>query len=935
MRNLLVTFLTLLSVLTYSQSKGKISGNVKDKDLGLEPLPFVSVYVEGNAKVGTTTDFDGNYTLPLLPGKHVIVFDFVGYKPVKKAINVQAGKAQTVSVVMETLADALDAIVITATTNKASETALIADQKEATIIIESIGAEQLSNQGVSDAAAATTKVTGVSKQQGSSKVYVRGLGDRYNSTTLNGLPLPSNDPSLKNISLDLFSTDILQNVGISKTFSSNITGDFSGANINIETKKASSKSNLSVGVSLGGNSQTLFKDFKNIDGANYIGIESGTERLIVPGSAGRDRARIRDVQVYPFQDNFSPDVNTAGPNVGISLSGGKKHKFNNGSSLSYFLVGSFDNNFRLTEGSEINNRGFNDDGTLSVGSRFTDAKIYSYSTNKLLMGNFEYKINKNHKILYNSILIHSNSQKIEDYFGSNNDIAQLNVVQQTQDQNVLLVNQLISENTIGEYLDLRLGLAYNDIKNDQPNRKRNVFRIDDNGNASFATGTARNNSRYYHNLEEEDVVGKLDTKIYLGKRDEDTTKGFVDFGYLYRNTERNFEAIYYDHDLSSSSSVIVDRNNVSAVLNQDGLTNGVFSLLTGLGFGRGSLRPFSYDGTRDVHAVNAAINYNFLEDDKLFISLGGRFESIDQEVSWFTNLTNGVTRSSSIDETYILPSLNVKYSFNEQQQLRFSASQTYTFPQFKEIAEFVYEGANYQEQGNANLKPSDNYNVDVKYEYFPKDGSLISATVFGKLIQNSINRIELNAAADNVYSYSNTGDAEVLGVELEYRGDIATFGDDTSEDYSKLRFGANTTLMYTNQDFEQQEGSLFNPTNTSAQLEGAAPVIVNLDLLYKIVNNDSETSFAAVFNYQHDKLYSIGSNSTNNSDLGLQDIIQNRVYILDFVAKHAFNKKASLKLAVKNILNTDLDRERDLDDPVTNVSYKRGVDFSLSFGYKF
>ena len=114
-------------------------------------------------------------------------------------------------------------------------------------------------------------------------------------------------------------------------------------------------------------------------------------------------------------------------------------------------------------------------------------------------------------------------------------------------------------------------------------------------------------------------------------------------------------------------------------------------------------------------------------------------------------------------ENYLLPTLNLKYNFTDNNIIRLAGSQTYTFPQFKEIAPFPYEGADYIEIGNPDLKPSENINIDLKWELYPSREELISATIFGKRIKNAISRVEQNAASDNNFTYQNTGDADVLG----------------------------------------------------------------------------------------------------------------------------------------------------------------------------
>ena len=126
--------------------------------------------------------------------------------------------------------------------------------------------------------------------------------------------------------------------------------------------------------------------------------------------------------------------------------------------------------------------------------------------------------------------------------------------------------------------------------------------------------------------------------------------------------------------------------------------------------------------------------------DKLSAVLGLRYENILQEISWRTQLSSDLN-SNKLDENYFLPSLIVKYAINDKQNLRFGASKTYTLPQFKEKALFLYEDVNETKYGNPFLYASDNYNVDLKWELFPSRGELISIAGFGKYIQNPINEV--------------------------------------------------------------------------------------------------------------------------------------------------------------------------------------------------
>lgn len=177
---------------------------------------------------GATTDMEGNYSIEgVAPGTYTVIFSFIGYKTVEVSnVVVVAGKDAQVNIALGADNVALDEVVITTTVKKESQEALLVEQRKALEIKQSIGAQELSQKGVSDVATAVTKTTGISKQEGTGTIYVRGLGDRYNSSSMNGLPLPSNDPQRKNIDLDIFTTDIVEYISIDKVYNSKMYGDF-------------------------------------------------------------------------------------------------------------------------------------------------------------------------------------------------------------------------------------------------------------------------------------------------------------------------------------------------------------------------------------------------------------------------------------------------------------------------------------------------------------------------------------------------------------------------------------------------------------------------------------------------------------------------------------------------------------------------------------
>ena len=181
-----------------AQDTGSVTGTLLDKDAGNQPLPFANVLIKGTSK-GTTTDFDGKYSIEGLdPGTYILEFSFVGYETKENEFIINAGENKVIDGALGASAAVLDDVIIKATSvKKESVQALLLDQQNAVVQKQSIGAQELSSKAVSNAAAAVTKISGISKQEGGGNVYVRGLGDRYLNTTFNGLSLPANNVDKK------------------------------------------------------------------------------------------------------------------------------------------------------------------------------------------------------------------------------------------------------------------------------------------------------------------------------------------------------------------------------------------------------------------------------------------------------------------------------------------------------------------------------------------------------------------------------------------------------------------------------------------------------------------------------------------------------------------------------------------------------------------
>lgn len=909
MRKIFCVLMLLIASIAMAQ-KGTIAGVVTDKDYDNEPVAFASIQIKGTT-LGAQSDMEGKYSVAVPVGTYTVVVTFVGMQTVEiPNVTVKQGFTTTIDVPMSASADALAEIEIVVAKSRESTEALIEEKKKSVTIVQSIGAEELSQKGVSDAEGAVTKVSGVSKQSGVKNVFVRGLGDRYNSTSLNGLPLPSDDPEYKNISLDFFGSDLIESVDINKVFTSEITGDNAGANINIDLKGLTGNSQLEVGLSTGANSQTIGEDFKGIDGEGYFGFSDAS----LP---------VDNLNLYTFDNQLAAEDTSVSPNVGFSIAGGKRINLGDNYLNVYGLL-TFDNSFRFLE-REVRN-------TTSSGNLFfdVDGQNYNYETSQIGLLDLDYRFNGN-KIELISTYIHKNTQSFQEYEGVNNPEQEGDRIflrrQQTNNNN-LYVNQLLTEFKLSDKLDLDMKGSFNFVDGSEPDRRDFEYLFRD-GFYSPNIDSGGNNQRYFSTIREYDFNGLATLKYDLVSNEEDERPHYITLGGEVRNTYHFFKATVFNHTFDNR--IPIDLENTDGVFNQSALNSGAFRLETGRGsaLNPNAFLPFKYDGEKLVIAGQVGYVKGFT--DKFLINAGLRFENISQEVLYNTNIANSdFNGPSNIDETFVLPSLGLKYNINENNILRAGASKTYMLPRFKEIAPFRYDGVQFSIQGNPDLVVSNIYNFDVAYEYYPSKGELFSISGFYKNISDPVSRVEIPTGG-NTLTYLNVGKAAtVIGAEFEMRKNLFVKEMPSNElemtRESKLALGLNASYIYSKQDLDDP---LAQFSEDSTQLQGAAPVLVNFDINYNTYINKSNINTALVFNYFSERVFSVGTR-------GFANITEVGIPTLDLVGSIGVGENGKISLKAKNMLNPEIRLERDgANNNVVLSQYKRGVDVSLGYSYKF
>lgn len=883
---------------------------VKGKVLDLEtyqPIPGVSIKI-ANTQHATSTDNAGEFsiTLPEKAGEYILVSTFMGYGVDSTAFSLKASEWEFVPVVLVNANSTLEEVVITRRRERASEIALLEERRLSNLMVEKIGAQELSRKGVGDAASALAKMSGVSRIEGTSQVYVRGLGDRYNTTSFNGLPIPSNDPERKNIDLDLFTTDIVEHVAIDKVYSNYMSGDFAGGNVDIASKRYSGDGMFEV--SIGSNMNT------NVLGQwdNFYLQQGPTRNGFVNYGVPND-----PLGGYNFENRLAP-VKVAPVFGNIGILGGKSFSFSNESRLNLFAIANFTGDYNYRGG--VNRE-------LSMGGeqlKDFDQVRYEYTTHSTGMFNAEYVLNPSHRFSYNFLFVNSSDQSADTYSGFIRDLAENGhgiIQRNTFRQTKLFVNQLLGNHILTEKIDVDWGLSYNNVISSMPDRTQNSMGINDQlGYRTLITNNPPDNHRYFQDLTENEFAGNVVGHYKLG----DENLGRVSLGYNGSIKKRDFEDFQVNFRIPTlGRQHRVDPNNLDVFFNPDNFNHGLFR---SEGFASDLYLPQVYEGRQNIHAV--FVNGEYQLTDRLTGVVGLRYENIMQSLYYSTVLDRG-GKTSTFRRNSFLPNLILKYELDERQNLRLGASKTYTMPQFKERARFEYMDVTETRVGNPDLYASEDYNLDIKWEMFPRSSELLSVTMFGKYIKDPMNQVTL-ASPTNDVSYLNTGDfGTVYGVELEIKKDLFSFDNGDS----KLSVGGNAAYMKTDQELSAEKvrnETIYNLslTHDQASFTGASDFLMNADLSYiKKWNNDSDIMATVLYNHFSDRLYSLGSQGRGNQ-------LDKGVGTLDFILKYKINRHVGVDLNARNLLDPTYERfQESANGPLTVLSYKRGVRFSLGVKY--
>jgi outer membrane receptor protein involved in Fe transport len=896
----LKAILSILMLVTASASRllaqdaatvGRITGRVIDAASGVG-LAEVTLRVAGT-NIGTNSGVDGRFLLVNVPaGAADIQARRIGFAPKTVTdIQVVAGRTVEQNISLTGATVQLEAVTVSATTERGSVSDALDRQRTAAGVVSSVTAEQISRSPDGDAAQAVKRVSGVTVQDGK-YVFVRGLGERYTTSSLNGARVPSPEPERRVVPLDMFPAGLLQSITTSKTFTPDQQGDFSGALVDIKTREFPSARSGTFQI-----------------GSGYVAGATGRELLVAPMTSGMRFAniganrdlpaifrRVGNMQSIPLNQNdknllvgsfrnaWTPATRSGNPLLNTSASFGGNDPILFGHRVGYLFSGSYTSGTDIRDGQV---RALADRGTTPGETVEMDRFVGASTSQSVLWGgltNLSTLLGESSRLSFNGMYNRSadNDARVEvGEFTADATPVQITRMQYTQ--RGVYSGQLAGEHQVTAAQKLEWSTTVSGVRRYEPDKSAFVQVLEKNAAGQdvlrWQGGGSGGAVRTFSDLHENSHEYQAKYSIDFGAAGAPTT---LRFGGLHRATERDAQSLSYN--ISSIRLTDAQRE-----LPLEQIFDGRF---TEAGDSTFDIGPLSQGGS---YVARDQLSAGFVMVEmplgaRLRLVGGARYENDQLDVDAASTLGNPVATKKLWNDW--LPSLAATVKLSEAQQLRLSASRTLARPEYRELSPIISRdvigGENVQ--GDENLQRTKVTNLDLRWEMYPSAGETVSLAVFAKHFSNPIERVYGSGSGGTSFVFfTNAKAADNYGVELELRKGLGILG----SLFEPLSAFANATVMKS--EIELASNTAAAATNLSRRMVGQAPYVLNTGLTYS--SPGGGTSATVLFNRVGERIAAAGASP-------LPDVIDLPRNVLDLSLRSMLLDGTTIRFDLKNLLDS-------------------------------
>lgn len=944
MTNARISFLIifLLSSLVTLGQKGTIRGTVIDDATG-EPLFGTTVFIKGTT-LGAQTDFEGNYQIKAEAGTYDLQFSFITYRTITlSGIVVKANDVKLIELVrLQEDVSELEEVVVTANVIRVTETALLTVKKKSANLMDGISSESFKKIGASDAASAVSKVPGVSVQ-GGKYVFVRGLGDRYTKTTLNNMEVPGLDPDRNTIQLDLFPTNIIDNIVVIKSFTGDLPADFTGGIVNIDPKDFPTERVFNVTGSVGYNPSMHFKNnYLNYKGGklDLLGMDDGTRELpissqaTIPSPIG-DQPELTNI-TRKFNKTFTPSEETSKPNYSFGISLGNQRSLGS-NTIGYNGAITYQNTTTFNQ-NVVNNNIYQKRSADNTYNELDTSRTDSGNegNNNVLIGGLfggAFKTQSS-KIRFTSLIIQNGESTSSIYHRENlfdnlnSSIRYVMGYSERSIANFLLAGEHYID-PIATTIEWKVSPTFSSIE-DKDIRSFPFF-IAEDGSLSLQSSETGDPNRQWRFLDESNISSKLDITRQFNFQGRPSK---LKIGSAHVLKERDFSIDNFDFLISNSDAIDLNNDPNSLLLSQNVYNNGTGTYVRG-----GYQGSNTYNSTIQNFASYLSSELAVTKEFKAILGVRGesytqRYTGGDQDYFNSDGAQGKFLDNEKVLESLkFFPTANLVYSFTENMNFRASYSKTIARPSFKEksIAQISDPISGTIWIGNLDLVETDINNYDLRWEQFMEAGQTIAISAFYKTFQNPIEVQVYSSAVQNNFTARNNGDASVLGVEFELRKNL----DFIYPTLNNFSVNLNTSFIQSRLKIGQEEKDdrALNLRDGEKledyrAMQGQSPYLINLGLSYDKPEIGWEAGL--FYNVQGPALAIVGTGN-------VPDIYNVPFHSLNATIKKSVGeeRKTNVSLRINNILNGKVGTETrsyNTDDRVVS-SRQPGTTFTFAFSY--
>lgn len=889
------------------------------------PVRGAKVYISGLSDY-IETDETGRFSLELSVGTYNIsVLHAQFNSQIKNDLDLSNPEGNVLNIELTPAGTELPEFVVVEPFIEGSLASVLEERRENNSVANYLSMEQISKSGDSDAAGALKRVTGLTLVDGRF-IFIRGLGERYSSTLLNGANLPSPDPTRRVVPLDLFPTSIIESIEVQKGYAAHLPAEFGGGSVVLRTINVPDKNFLNFGVSYGHNTQTTGKEGLKSKGGDrdWTGFDDGSRALPKPladAIAGDTELRPNnpffdggfsreELEVIGESLNNNYDLRFASidPGLGFDAAGGMRFDLDSGMTLGFSAAMEYGSDFQSREELRRNYVVASGDDLALDSEEISTTTIRDINASGFITTGIEF--NDQHSLSANYMLLRSTQDFNEIAEGFNEDVGNSRQIYELRwSERDLTSLQIFGEHTYPQFSDLKFDWQFtdSDATFDEPDNR--IYRYDQREEGDFVFSSRNDsNSRVFRTLTDESRNLRYDLALPLTFGNNHDL--MINFGQNWVSKDRNSDIRrFVFEDVGSVANGADDTQPLSGILNPEFIDPNGYQLI------EVTRATDNYFANLDIKGSYLGFDYAYKEN--LRFSVGARQEAFDQSVTTFQLFDpdqSPITASLSDDDLF--PFVSSTWIMNESNQFRFNFSETATRPDFKELspAQFKDPVLNRNVIGNPDLVVGKITHYDLRWDKYFSPGEFVSVSFFYKEFENPI-EITILPGSSRIISYQNADAAENAGIELEVYKDFSFI----NERFANYYISAN--YAYIDSEIQLNTDGPSGQTNNTRPLQGQSPYVVNLQMGYD--NQDRGISASLLFNQFGERISEAGTS-------GRPDIYEQPFNQVDFVYTHKFSKNWKLSLKVKNLLD---DEVVFLQGNEVTRTFNRGRTINLGFSY--